>query len=243
MAALNLPRDRYSNGEREPLLPSPPALHESLTQPKPRKEINPKINETRPWRLLVTLIVLLIVAFNLGGFLSEPPKIRIYEANLCVRYYERNDVSKVRPDGSVDEALCKVNEIQQHVAMGFGWQDTFDAIPGILLAVPFGTLADKWGRKWILATTLLGLQLGMAWVLFICTSVFGHKFDTRKAHELCRLFQNLPSQNDMVLLCILRHRGRTQCRYGCWSNHGVRCCAIWETGIYICLSYCERTCG
>lgn len=193
MAALNLPHDRYSNGEREPLLPSPPALHESRTQPKPRKEISPKINETRPWRLLVTLIVLLIVAFNLGGFLSEPPKIRIYEANLCVRYYERNDFSKVRPDGSVDEALCKVNEIQQHVAMVFGWQDTFDAIPGILLAVPFGTLADKWGRKWILATNLLGLQLGMAWVLFICTSVFGHKFNTRKAHELCRLFQNLPS--------------------------------------------------
>lgn len=66
------------------------------------------------------------------------------------------------------EALCKVDPVQQKLAMIFGWQDTFDAIPGLLLAIPFGALADRWGRKWIFLASLIGLQLNAAWVLFIC---------------------------------------------------------------------------
>jgi MFS family permease len=50
----------------------------------------------------------------------------------------------------------------------FGWQDMFDAIPGLLLAVPLGALSDQRGRKKIFAWCLVGLQLNSAWVLLIC---------------------------------------------------------------------------
>jgi hypothetical protein len=152
--------------EEEPLL-SPTESHASISQlplPLPQK---------KPWLLLCSLIFLLIAVIDIGAFLAEPPKTRLFEANLCLIYYETNDPSKINHSAKgpwVPESLCKVNEVQQKMAMIFGWQDMFDAIPGILLAVPFGTLADKWGRKWILFANLMGLQLGTAWILLICTS-------------------------------------------------------------------------
>ncbi|CAO2654049.1 Nn.00g107820.m01.CDS01 [Neocucurbitaria sp. VM-36] len=122
----------------------------------------------KPWVLLVLLIFALVAIVDIGAFLAEPPKTRVFEANLCLTYYREHDPSAIGKDGAVPEQLCKVDEVQQKLAMIFGWQDMFDALPGILLAVPFGTLADKIGRKWIFTASLMGLQLSSAWVLMIC---------------------------------------------------------------------------
>jgi hypothetical protein len=137
--------------------PSPAPL------PAPRPE-----KKKKPWVLLVCLVFAFVTIVDVGAFLAEPPKTRVFEANICLRYYQEHDPSQIGADGSVPEALCKIDEVQQKLAMIFGWQDTFDAIPGLLLAIPFGALADKWGRKWIFVASLVGLQLNAAWVLFIC---------------------------------------------------------------------------
>jgi len=150
--------------EEEPLL-SPTESNASISQ---LPQLPPK---KKPWFLLCSLIFILIAVIDIGAFLAEPPKTRLFEANLCLHYYETNDPSKINHSAEgewVPESLCKVNEVQQKMAMIFGWQEMFDAIPGILLAVPFGTLADKWGRKWIFFASLMGLQFGTAWILFIC---------------------------------------------------------------------------
>jgi MFS family permease len=104
----------------------------------------------------------------MGAFLAEPPRTRIFEANICLSYYREHDASVIGPDGTIPESQCKIDAVQQKMAMIFGWQDMFDALPGILLAVPFGTLADRVGRKWIFTASLFGLQLSSAWVLLIC---------------------------------------------------------------------------
>ena len=140
-------------------LPSPPSPLPSTTPDKEKK---------KPWVFVVGLILVLVAIIDIGYFLADAPKTRVYEANICLHYFEENDPSKIGPDGTVPEAECKIDVIQQKLAMIFGWQETFDAIPSILLAVPFGALADKWGRKWIFAVSLLGLQLNSAWVLLIC---------------------------------------------------------------------------
>lgn len=122
----------------------------------------------KPWVSLVLLAFALVAIVDIGAFLADPPRTRVYEANLCLIYYREHDPSAIGEDGAVPEKLCKVDEVQQKMAMIFGWQDMFDAIPGILLAVPFGTLADRVGRKWIFTASLMGLQFGSAWVLMIC---------------------------------------------------------------------------
>lgn len=122
----------------------------------------------KPWVLFVVLVFALVSIIDVGAFLADPPKTRVFEANICLGYYLEHDASVIGKDGSIPEKLCKLDEIQQKLAMIFGWQDTFDAIPGVLLAVPLGAMADRVGRKWIFAASLMGLQLNSAWVLLIC---------------------------------------------------------------------------
>ncbi|KAF2464293.1 MFS transporter-like protein [Lindgomyces ingoldianus] len=160
MSVHNSPRGSFE--EEAPLL-SPTESDFSIPSllGSPRKE-------KKPWILLCVLVFVLVAIIDVGAFLAEPPKTRVYEANICVHYYEQHDPSKIKADGTVKETLCKGNEIQDKMAMIFGWQDLWDSIPGILLAVPYGTLADKFGRKWIFALSLVGLQLNSMWILFIC---------------------------------------------------------------------------
>lgn len=121
----------------------------------------------KPWLLLVGLIVVLVAFIDIGAYLADPPMTRIFEANLCYKYYLEQDPSVIE-DGTIPEELCKVDIVQQRLASIFGWQEMFNALPGLLLAVPFGTLADRIGRKWIFAASLVGIVLSYAWTLLIC---------------------------------------------------------------------------
>jgi hypothetical protein len=40
----------------------------------------------KPWVLLVVLAVGLIAIVDVGAFLADPPRIRMFEANLCLSY-------------------------------------------------------------------------------------------------------------------------------------------------------------
>jgi MFS family permease len=122
----------------------------------------------KPWVVMVILAFALVAVIDMGAFLAEAPRTRVYEANLCLRYYRENDPSVIAADGTILEKLCKVDAVQQNMAMIFGWQEMFDAVPSIFLAIPFGVLADKVGRKWIFTASLMGLQLNSVWVLGIC---------------------------------------------------------------------------
>lgn len=122
----------------------------------------------KPWVIMVILAFALVAIIDMGAFLAEAPRTRVYEANICLSHYQLNNPSVIGVDGTIPEKLCKVDAVQQKMAMIFGWQEMFDAIPSIFLAIPFGVLADKIGRKWIFTASLMGLQLNSAWVLAIC---------------------------------------------------------------------------
>jgi MFS family permease len=151
-----LPRESI---EEDEALLSPTESAYYIPPPKPTK---------KPWVLLIVLIFIMIAFIDVGAYLAEAPLTRLYEANLCLKYYREQDPSVIPGDGSIPEKLCKVDIVQQRLASIFGWQEMFSALPGILLAVPFGTWADKVGRKWIFTASLVGLELGFIWVLMIC---------------------------------------------------------------------------
>jgi hypothetical protein len=153
---LNLPRESIEEDD-EALLPPIESAYHAL--PKATK---------KPWLLLVVLIFIMIALIDVGAYLAEAPMTRLYEANLCLKYYRKQDPSVVPDDETIPEQLCKVDVVQQQLASIFGWQEMFSALPGILLAVPYGTWADKVGRKWIFIASLVGIELGFVWVLLIC---------------------------------------------------------------------------
>lgn len=127
----------------------------------------------KPWLLLIGLVFALITFIDIGAYLADPPQTRIFEANLCLKYYLEQDPSVIEADGTIPEKLCKVDIVQQRLASIMGWAEMFMALPGLLLAIPYGTLADKIGRKWIFTASLVGIVLNFAWSLLICQQPSG----------------------------------------------------------------------
>jgi MFS family permease len=91
------------------------------------------------------------VAADFGNYLGYAPHIEILESIICRQ--ARGSNSFVRNDN------CKSPEVQGELALINGWKDTFDQVPGILLALPYGFAADRVGRKPIMALSLTGLIL------------------------------------------------------------------------------------
>ena len=80
---------------------SPGARHKRLPSPAPRRAI-------RPLLLLVALV-------NLAWSLYQLPVSRVVESRLCREHYAARDPSALRPDGSVPEELCKIDEVQRQL--------------------------------------------------------------------------------------------------------------------------------
>jgi hypothetical protein len=119
------------------------------------------------------MVVLLV---SLGDQWMESPQTRIYEAVICYRYFEKADPSKIAVGrnkigpgaiGGVPELLCKTDEVQSELAMLRGWQQFFDGIPSLALAMPIGWAADRYGRKPLVLAGLLAFALKSAWWQFL----------------------------------------------------------------------------
>ncbi|KAF4215558.1 hypothetical protein CNMCM8980_010606 [Aspergillus fumigatiaffinis] len=110
-------------------------------------------NSVYCWRiLLISSLVFFLVDF--GFYLTVPAQTKIFEDIICRQYEAEGD--------------CKVALVQSELAAVNGWKDTFDALPGILLSIPYGVLADRIGRKPCLLLGLLGVILGEIWARIVC---------------------------------------------------------------------------
>ena len=155
--------------ESSPLLPTSPA-ERSVEASLPRH----RIFRTRQSIILVLLLVILLCSF--GDQLEEAPLARIYESIICYKYYEQHDTSKLRLPrnelgagaiGGVDEMWCKEPEVQDDLAMLNGLQPFLDGLPGLLLAVPFGWAADRYGRWPFLMLNIIQAIVKLAWAQFV----------------------------------------------------------------------------
>lgn len=106
---------------------------------------------------------LLILTSDVPGFMGEAPRLRMLELGLCREYYAVHDPSVIGDNGGIPERLCKLPQIQSSVAKMRGIMAMMEAIPGLVLAVPFGILADKKGRRLVMGLCLLGFLLRDIW--------------------------------------------------------------------------------
>jgi len=130
--------------------------------------------------------MLSVLLFCMGDQLMDGPQTRIFEAVICYRYYEEIDPTKllvgreaVGPGaiGGVAEMFCKVDAIQSDLAALRGWQQLFDGMPSLLLAMPMGWVADRFGRRPIILVGAVSLMIRSVWIQFVCW--FWQAFDIR----------------------------------------------------------------
>lgn len=137
----------------------------SLGADQPAEGDDQDNNATVYWRpaILCTLIYFLM---GIGYFISAAPQLRLFESIICQQYYE--DSEHLSTGTGIPEHLCKEGPVQAALAQLLGWQSFFDNIPGIFLALPYGLLADRYGRRLIMTLSFVGQFAGMLWVLFVC---------------------------------------------------------------------------
>ncbi|KAK4507142.1 hypothetical protein PRZ48_000876 [Zasmidium cellare] len=111
-----------------------------------------------------------------GDQFVDPPETRIFESIICYRYFEKVDPSKIKLSrevvgpgaiGGVDEMWCKADAVQDQLAVVNGYQSFFDGWPALLLALPFGWAADRFGRWPFLFMNLVQFALKNMWRQFV----------------------------------------------------------------------------
>lgn len=124
-----------------------------------------------PWVYVVMLCIGVAVTVDIGDYLFLAPKVRLFESVICTHFYQRENPSLVGSDGSVPENFCKVDAVQDEVAMILGWQLFFDSIPAIVLPIPYGYLADTYGRKWFMVLSMIGYFFSLASTMFMARRI------------------------------------------------------------------------
>jgi MFS family permease len=148
--------------EDSPLLPGGGSARDETPS------ITPSVAPDHPKFLRVVVITILcLFLIELGDYMLRAPFMRVLEDAICRTYFKSVAPTEVDLSLPIPEAKCKIPPVQSELANLTGWDSTFSCIPSILLAVPYGILADKYGRKPILILSLFGLFFSLIFTMFV----------------------------------------------------------------------------
>ncbi|KAF7125927.1 hypothetical protein CNMCM5793_002286 [Aspergillus hiratsukae] len=120
----------------------------------------PALSENTRRRLVITLVAILI-AFEIGAHMIPGPMVRIIEAIVCDGYWRAHDPSRLpaSASGHIPEQLCKIEEVQAEVTTVKGYSDFLEGLLCVLCAIPYGLLADRYGRRRAIRLTIPGFLI------------------------------------------------------------------------------------
>lgn len=148
-----------------------------------RQERQQTASKRRSPQFIVAALAVLVFITQFGASLSDVPSVRLLQEIICRRHYG------LASDSSVEEEKCRTDGIQGQLnvisigALVFGYlpgkyllcpyithlrkieHRLTATISGILVALPYGTLADRRGRKPVLGLCILGMILSqLIWI-------------------------------------------------------------------------------
>ncbi|KAK1506480.1 [Colletotrichum costaricense] len=123
-------------------------------------DLPPTVAPSRRYQLkVIGLAMTFILIVEVGAYLQIPPSYQLMEEIICRQRYPDHIIS------AEDDDVCKGPGVQGQLAMIKGWQNSFDCVPSLLTAIPYGVIADKYGRRPVLSLAMLGITLELAWML------------------------------------------------------------------------------
>lgn len=108
-------------------------------------------HEQKLRRRVVVVSFTLVLLNDFAGFFLDAPQTSILEGNICSRYYQ----STPSPAGRD----CTAGPVQAELAIVNQMLNTFNRLPGLFAAIPFGIIADRYGRRPVFVLTILGALL------------------------------------------------------------------------------------
>lgn len=127
---------------------------------------------------VVVIALFSVFLIEFGDFLQRPASTRAFEDIVCQKYYESTAPIGTHISLPIPEKDCKGPIIQGELAMLKGWDTTFSCIPGLFLAIPFGYISDRYGRRIVLLLSLTGVVLTLVWGVLIGMSYYPVLKDT-----------------------------------------------------------------
>ncbi|RCI12671.1 hypothetical protein L249_0870 [Ophiocordyceps polyrhachis-furcata BCC 54312] len=107
-------------------------------------------------RRVVAMCVLFLIVVELSSSVMEPSQLQIMEDVICRRHFPL-----------VDDGRCKDNSVQKTLAMVRSWSMSADMLIPLVVQVPFGIVADKYGRRMVLSLSFAGCVLQTWWTMLV----------------------------------------------------------------------------
>ncbi|TQV90710.1 MFS transporter [Cordyceps javanica] len=138
----------------------PAAEHTPLLPTDLPAELAPK----RSLRLLVSVIGgLCLTLVAVSQRLFGPALQEIMEDVICRNVYADHPLNMV----SSPDSRCKGNDVQKVLSMVSAMDLAAEMIVPILVQIPFGIIADKYGRRIVIFLALFGCALKIGWTVFV----------------------------------------------------------------------------
>ncbi|KAF8861648.1 MFS general substrate transporter [Acephala macrosclerotiorum] len=153
---MSISHDENEDAEQERLLSNENGDDNSLEEAQ-----GASLKSTPPLTRVILYFMAIHFLLAFCEMILVAPLIKLFENSLCLKYYDF-------PVSGIEEALCKVPKIQGPLATIRGWKSSFDMIAVLLVAIPFGRLGDRHGRKKIMGLAVLGVVFSLVEIFVIC---------------------------------------------------------------------------
>ena len=140
--------------DTEPLLPTP---------------VTSKTHDDHYWTYVRVFAIIWLV--NIAFQILQPAQTQIFEDIYCRQYYENSGRGPLPglglKQGRLPEELCKAGAVQKQVSSLKGWLEFYDAMPGLVMAIPIGILSDLFGRRPFFNLCFFVLAVQQAWITIV----------------------------------------------------------------------------
>ncbi|KAK2848563.1 hypothetical protein FQN49_005599, partial [Arthroderma sp. PD_2] len=158
--------DVLNTEQDDPLLESEEDDGEPILAQPETVTVKRDINQTK----FIFLCIIVLFTLEFAAFFDFIPQTRLFEVITCRNYFDEHHPDRFPYAQDIPESECKINAVQSEVAYIQALAASFDALPSILLLLPYGQLADnpRYGRRFVLRLTMAGILLGIFWALIVC---------------------------------------------------------------------------
>lgn len=124
------------------------------------------LTHLQEWKTIY-LIGLFVFLCDLGEGIRVAPEVQMLEGLVCRDYFQTHDPITIL-NREVPQNPCKIDGVQSQLVELRGWLSLARGIAQLLVVLPFGVLADRKGRRIVIALSLISLVFSEVWVVIVC---------------------------------------------------------------------------